>query len=128
MATKKETQRKTTNNTIAELARAHLAINTLETRNSDALDFHDLAVWNIKAALEAAYAAGIAADSTRVERTTDQKIDALKPGATIELSRNDAGTSVIAERTGDGKRVRIVRIHADGERMLGYHVVLDESW
>ena len=38
------------------------SIETLETRNSDRLDFHDLAVWAIRAALEAAYAAGQAAN------------------------------------------------------------------
>ena len=36
-------------------------IETLETRNSDGLDFHDVAVWAIRDALEAAYAAGQAA-------------------------------------------------------------------
>ena len=36
-------------------------IETLETRNSDRLDFHDVAVWAIRNALEAAYAAGQAA-------------------------------------------------------------------
>lgn len=30
----------------------------LVTRNSDEKDFHDVAVWTIKAALEAAYKAG----------------------------------------------------------------------
>jgi hypothetical protein len=36
-------------------------IETLETRNSDGLDFHDVAVWAIRDALEAAFAAGRAA-------------------------------------------------------------------
>ena len=31
---------------------------TLETRNSDELDFHDIAVWSLKRALMAAYDAG----------------------------------------------------------------------
>jgi len=128
MATRKETQRKTTNGTIAEIARSYLGIQTMEARNSDALDFHDVAVWKLKSMLEAAYAAGIAATSNQVEQTTDEKIDALQPGATIELSRNDEGVQVIAERTGDGKRVRIVRIHADGEKVLGYDIVLDQVW
>lgn len=43
---------------IAELAQRILKIETLETRNSDALDFHELAVWTIQAALDAAYEAG----------------------------------------------------------------------
>lgn len=44
---------------IAEIARVHLQIDTLETRSSDGLDFHDCAVWNIRTALEAAYLAGM---------------------------------------------------------------------
>lgn len=44
---------------IAEIARVHLHIEALETRRSDSLDFYDLAVWNIRAALEAAYLAGM---------------------------------------------------------------------
>ena len=31
---------------------------TLKTRHGDSLDFHDVAVWTIKEALEAAYKAG----------------------------------------------------------------------
>ena len=49
------------NNALDQIAKTHLDIETLETRKSDALDFHDLAVWNIRAALEAAYKAGAAA-------------------------------------------------------------------
>lgn len=44
---------------IAEIARVHLHIETLEARRHDSLDFHNLAVWNIEAALEAAYLAGM---------------------------------------------------------------------
>lgn len=47
--------------TLAEIAARHLDLETLETRGSDGFDFSDQAVWNIKAALEAAYAAGMAA-------------------------------------------------------------------
>ena len=44
--------------TLADIAKDHLHLETLETRNSDSLDFHDMAVWSIKAALEAAFEAG----------------------------------------------------------------------
>jgi hypothetical protein len=44
---------------IEEIASKHLGIQTLETRKSDSLDFHDCAVWSIKNALEAAYQAGL---------------------------------------------------------------------
>jgi hypothetical protein len=43
---------------IAEIAARVLGISTLATQKSDRLDFHDLAVWSIREALEAAYEAG----------------------------------------------------------------------
>jgi hypothetical protein len=43
------------------IAKQHLLIDTLATRNADSLDFHDVAVWSVEAALQAAYAAGAAA-------------------------------------------------------------------
>lgn len=48
----------TTQQTLQSIAKQHLRIETLTTQNSDGLDFHDLAVWSIEAALMAAYAAG----------------------------------------------------------------------
>jgi len=51
---------------LLEIATKHFhTIETLETQNSDRLDFHDVAVWAIRAALEAAYAAGVAAATKR---------------------------------------------------------------
>ena len=47
--------------TLTGIARQHLDIETLATRNSDRLDFHEHAVWAVRAALEAAYEAGRAA-------------------------------------------------------------------
>jgi hypothetical protein len=44
--------------TIEQIAAETLNLETLETRNSDSLDFHDVAVWQIRAALEAAFEAG----------------------------------------------------------------------
>lgn len=46
---------------IEVIAREHLGLATLATRGSDALDFHDLPVTSIRAALTAAYNAGKAA-------------------------------------------------------------------
>jgi hypothetical protein len=49
---------------LTKIAVEHLLVDeTLETRRSDGLDFHDNAVWSIKSALEAAYAAGLKAGS-----------------------------------------------------------------
>lgn len=44
---------------LTQIAKTKLGIDTLETRHSDSLDFHDLAVWSLREALEAAYHAGI---------------------------------------------------------------------
>ena len=43
------------------IARDHLFIQTLEIQMSDRLDFHEVSVWMLKSALEAAYEAGRAA-------------------------------------------------------------------
>jgi hypothetical protein len=43
---------------ILEIAQRRFFLETLETRNSDSLDFHDVAVWAIRAALEEAFEAG----------------------------------------------------------------------
>ena len=40
------------------IATDHFFIETLGTRNSDRLDFHDVSVWAVKAALQAAFEAG----------------------------------------------------------------------
>ena len=47
-----------THPTLDHIALTILGVETLDTRNSDRLDFQELAVWQIKKALEAAYAAG----------------------------------------------------------------------
>jgi hypothetical protein len=44
---------------LTDIAKKHLNIETLETRNSDSLDFHDVAAWSLKDALQEAYKAGL---------------------------------------------------------------------
>jgi hypothetical protein len=46
---------------IQEIAARVLDIETLEPGKRDSLDFHEIAIWNLKKALEAAYEAGLAA-------------------------------------------------------------------
>jgi hypothetical protein len=46
------------NSVIDEIANDYLGIATLQTRCSDKLDFHSVAVWNVKRALRDAYIAG----------------------------------------------------------------------
>ena len=44
---------------LTDIAKRHLLVEeTLETRNSDSLDFHNCAVWSIADALEEAYQLG----------------------------------------------------------------------
>ncbi len=45
-------------NLLTLIAQQHLKVETLETRHSDSLDFHDVAVWQIEEALEVAFEAG----------------------------------------------------------------------
>ncbi|WP_338869454.1 DUF6900 domain-containing protein [Myxococcus stipitatus] len=50
--------------TLERIARETLNVETLATQDSDSLDFHDVAVWQLKDALEAAYQAGLSAASS----------------------------------------------------------------
>lgn len=44
---------------LTQIAQSKLGIETLETRKSDGLDFHDVAVWCLRDALEAAFNADV---------------------------------------------------------------------
>lgn len=56
-------------NLLQQIAQEHLLIETLETRRSDRLDFHDVAVWGVKSALLAAFEAGRQAAITNASIT-----------------------------------------------------------
>lgn len=49
---------KTLEQLFQQIALNHLSIDTLATRYSDRLDFHEVSVWGIKSALQAAFNAG----------------------------------------------------------------------
>ena len=57
---------------LAQIALDHLFIETLQTRNSDRLDFHDVSVWAVQSALMAAYQAGLAAGQSTAAKAADQ--------------------------------------------------------
>ena len=46
---------------LESIALDHLFIETLQTRHRDSLDFHDVSVWGVKSALQAAFDAGLRA-------------------------------------------------------------------
>ena len=43
---------------LEEIANDLLGIETLRTQSNDSLDFHEVSIWSLKAALEAAYRLG----------------------------------------------------------------------
>ena len=49
---------KTLERLLNQIAAKHLHIDTLATRNRDRLDFHEVSVWGLKEALQAAFTAG----------------------------------------------------------------------
>ncbi len=73
----------TTANTLAKIAREQMQIETLETRQHDALDFHTVAVWEAKSALQAAYDAGRADASASL---VDALRESLSPEAVAAIA------------------------------------------
>ena len=63
-------QNKDLNKLLEQIALKHFFIETLETQHRDRLDFHDVSVWAVKSALEAAYAAGQAAATAAGKNTS----------------------------------------------------------
>jgi hypothetical protein len=60
-------------NILTLIAQKHLDIDTLETQKSDRLDFHDVAVWRLRDALEAAFKAGAELGAS-LPKATEQEI------------------------------------------------------
>ncbi len=73
---------------IAEIARKQLRIETLETRKSDSLDFHDVSVWGLRTALLCAFEAGRKA-ARRKPRVIETGKKDTSYRATIEASYQD---------------------------------------
>lgn len=68
MARSKQTDPNTARDALLlQIAERHLFLETLETRNSDSLDFHEHAVWAIRSALEAAFEAGRRASAANTQ-------------------------------------------------------------
>ena len=76
----------TTENTLAKIAKEQMQIETLETRKHDALDFHTVAVWEAKSALQAAYDAGRADASPGSASLVDALRDNLSPEAVAAIA------------------------------------------
>ena len=82
-------------------------IETLERQYSDSLDFHDIAVWTLKDALEAAYMAGAAAaENFRGDESKPE------PAPKIKRTRLSAYDRTKAQVYATGNRHAIENFHA----------------
>lgn len=89
---------------LSEIAKKHLGIPTLETRKSDRLDFHDVAVWSLRAALAAAFESGAQSRSDapglahEPSRTMKQQVDiTLKLSLWIDARMSKDELTALAE-------------------------------
>lgn len=105
------------NNTITAIAKEHLNLQTLEAGHSDELDFHEMSVWQVKAALQAAHDAGADVKTKRKAGqhglSDDQvsisilDIELLKAAAQGKVDLNELARQELASRglDHDGKWV-----------------------
>lgn len=91
----------TTNDLFTNIVREHLGIETLEVRNRDSLDFHDVSVAGVRRALEAAYAAGRAAERTSAKRKVARATGRFRPGMRVRIPPLD-------------EHARVSRVASDG--------------
>jgi hypothetical protein len=94
---------------IAKIAHRELRIPTLEHRKSDRLDFHEVSVWSVESALNAAYEAGYAA---------------AEPATFVTEASADANSD---ERGGDPPATAepaIIEHHRNGVAGAPFNVVL----
>lgn len=71
---------------LADIAKRHLSIDTLDARRSDRLDFHDLAVWSIGQALDAAFRAGLDAAEDRRRACGEELISQAQNAEASQLT------------------------------------------
>ncbi len=76
--------------TLEEIAHTQLGIRTLDTRNADRLDFHEVAVWRLKTALATAYSVGQKQATASTGKMADAlRVIALDPAIRDWLQTND---------------------------------------
>jgi len=115
---------------IADIAHQQLKIETLDTRKSDSLDFHDVSVWSLRAALLCAYEAG-----RKAARTKPRVIETGKRGtcyqATIEASYKDLVETWGEPSKGDGYKTEaewVIRLPNSGKVITIYNYKNSRSW
>lgn len=65
------------NKGLEKIAKEVLEVGTIETRNSDRLDFHEVAIWSIVSALEKAYELGLK-KNIKILKEKDKEIEDLE--------------------------------------------------
>ena len=103
------------NDVLFEIAAQNFRLTTLETRHSDDLDFHDVAVWSIRAALKSAYLAGYAASM----RATQGKEAPLPTEHHTVLDGVWLGEGEAAEVSDDRRAETIETLHIHEVELLG---------
>jgi hypothetical protein len=83
---------------LEKIARKHLSIPTLETRKMDSLDFYDVSVWGVKAALMEAYNIDRISDSTDL-RSLFKYRDELNQKIADYFNWDDNGLESISDFT-----------------------------
>ncbi|MEG3637659.1 DUF3489 domain-containing protein [Magnetococcus sp. PR-3] len=104
-----------------QIAQDHLFIDTLQTRNSDSLDFHNVSVWAIQSALEAAYKAG--RDDAKTMRRANIRQNS-KQAKMIVLMKRPQGASLdqITAETGWNKNTIRGAISGTLKKKLGLNI------
>lgn len=69
-----------------EIAKKHLGVETLETRNNDEEDFYDISVWSLKSALVEAYNKGVEKNSNKNVSDFIELLDELKESVALKSS------------------------------------------
>lgn len=78
---------------LESIAQDHLFIETLVTQHSDRLDFHDVSVWGVKSALQAAFDAGLRAAGGAPKQTVHRT---RKATAANRISGNGSAAALQA--------------------------------
>ena len=108
-----------------KIALDHFFIDTLETRKSDSLDFHNVSVWAIKSALEAAYQAGSEAAGKTNRKNTPRANS--KQARMIAMMKRPEGATIdqIAEETGWSANTIRGSISGGLKKRLGLNVTTE---
>lgn len=104
---------------LGDIAKEHCFVETLEPRRSDSLDFHEVSVWGLKAALAAAYRAGQMAGQrisgiilSNDGRALPALLDLIGLPLAPDTFRHD-GNFVFIGNTRDGRQITITTEPAD---------------